>query len=106
MRELTEEEKVAKLESDVVREQQAKAVLTNPEFMRAFTAYRAKLFDSFSSSNHDETERREEIYRQMKSLDTVEATLRKSLQDGRMAREQLSLMQKVANKAKNIVGLR
>ena len=106
MRELTEEEKEAKLQSDVVREQQAKAVLTNPEYSRAFTAYRAKLFERFSSSNHEDTELREEIYRQMKSLDTVEATLRKSLQDGRMAREQLSRMQKLAKKAKNIVGLR
>ncbi len=101
MREVSEEEQ---LSQEVVRGNQARAVLDNPEFRRAFIEYQAELFDSLKKSKWDAPEKREEIYRQCKALDTIEAKLTVSLQTGTMAVKQLSLMQKAANGLKNVIG--
>lgn len=93
MKDLTDEEI---LTNEIHREQSASTVLNNAEFQKAFIGYKADLFDSFSKTEWDATGKREEIYRQLKSLNTVEAKLLRLIQTGSMAREQLSIMQKAA----------
>ncbi len=99
---LNEEEKAKQLTKEVVREQQAKVILNGVRNL--FIEYNAELFESLKRTKHKETEKREEIYRQLLSIDTVEAKLLEAIQTGSMAREQLSLMQKATQKVRNIVG--
>ena len=93
------------LTQEVERELSAKKILNNPEFRRVFIEYNAQLFESLKATKWEENEKREEIYRQLKSLDTMEAKFLEALQTGKMARHQLSLMQKAAKTVKNVVGL-
>lgn len=102
MNTLTEEEQAKHLTNEVVKEQAAKVLLNGLKGL--FIEYNAELFEALKRSNHKETEKREEIYRQLKSIDTVEAKLLEAIQTGSMAREQLSLMQKATQKVRNIVG--
>ena len=59
-----------------------------------FVAMRAQIFGEFSSSNFDESELREECYRQLNSLDRFEARLLTSIQTGKMARKQIENINK------------
>jgi len=100
---MNEQEKAEHLTNEVIKEQEAKVILNG--IKGHLMAYQAELFVSFSKTDHGEKEKREEIYRQMKSLNVVEARLIKAIQTGKLARNELGRMQKLANKAKNIVGL-
>ncbi len=97
----TEEELLA---SEVIREQSALSVINNAEFQTAFISYKAELFDSFSKTNADQQEKREDIYRQIKAVDTVEAKLIRVIKTGSMAREQLNMLSRAAKSIKNMVG--
>lgn len=100
---MNEEEKAEHLTNEVLEEQRAKVILNGVK--GHLVAYQAELFQAFSKTSHEEKEKREEIYRQMKSLNTVEARLLKAIETGKLARAELSRMQKLAKTAKNIVGL-
>ena len=99
---LNQEEQARQLTSEIVKEQSAKVLLNGLKGL--FIEYSAELFEALKRSNHKDKEKREEIYRQLKSIDTVEAKLLEAIQTGGMAREQLSLMQKATQKVRNIVG--
>lgn len=100
---MNEEEKAEHLTNEVMEEQRAKTILNGVK--SHFLAYQAELFDSFSKTDSNEKEKREEIYRQIKSINVVEARLLKAIQTGKLARDELSRMQQLAKTAKNIVGL-
>lgn len=102
MNTLTEEEQAKHLTNEVVKEQQAKVLLNGIKGL--FIEYSAELYEEIKRSNYKDKEKREEIYRQLKSIDTVEAKLLEAIQTGSMAREKLSLMQKATQKVRNIVG--
>ena len=86
MNTLTPEERAKHLTNEVVKEQSAKVLLNGVKGL--FIEYSAELFEALKRSNHKDTEKREEIYRQLKSIDTVEAKLLEAIQTGSMAREQ------------------
>jgi len=94
-----------RLTQEVVREQAAESVLNNAEFKRFFLEYRGQLFDSLSHTKWNEIDKREEIYRQLKSLNTMEAKLTEAINTGKMARDELNRMQKAAKAVKNVIGL-
>lgn len=94
------------LAQEVSREQVAKQVLNNPEFKKFFIEYKDDLFDKIIRTEGEDIKKREECYRQLKSLGIMEAKLIRSIQTGKMARDQLSRMQKLAESAKNVIGLR
>lgn len=98
---LTAEER---LKREVNREQQAEAVLKNPVFNQFFIEYRAQLVDSIIRSEGDAVNKREEFYRQLKSLGIMEAKLISAIQTGKMARDELSRLQKIAKAAKDMIG--
>jgi hypothetical protein len=90
---------------EINREESANKILNNPEFKRVFIEYTAQLLDSLTSTQANEVEKREDIYRQMKSLNVVEGKFIKALQTGSLARQTLSNWQKLANNTKKIIGL-
>lgn len=100
---MNEEQRAEHLTNEVLEGQQSKLILNGVK--RHLIAYRAELFDKFGRSEYKEKDFRDEIYRQMKAIDTVEARLLKAIETGDLAKQQLSQMQKLANGVKNIVGL-
>lgn len=96
---MTEEERSEHLTNEVVKEQQAKVILNGVKDI--INQYRGELFNSLTQTKWMQRGKREEIYRQLKSVDTFEARLLKDIQTGKIARQQLSLL----SKAKNVVGL-
>jgi O-phosphoseryl-tRNA(Cys) synthetase len=103
MNDLTEEER---LSVEISQEEQAKKIINNPLFQKVFVEYSGQLYNALKRTKWNESEEREEIYRQLKSLDTMEAKFTEALQTGKLARHQLTLMQKAAKKVKNVIGLR
>jgi hypothetical protein len=87
-------EQSKQIKQELEREKEAKKIVNNKEFVKAFEDYKAELFKAFSTSKYDEIEKREELYRQVKSLNTVRGKLEKVLITGKMASEQLSVWQK------------
>ena len=86
--------------NDVSRSRDAHTVLNNNEFKRSFLEYRAELFDAFGKTKSSDTSIREDIYRQVKSLDVVEGKLIQLIEDGEIAREKLSIWKKIKNTLK------
>jgi hypothetical protein len=69
-----------------------------------FLEYEAELFESMKSSSFKDVEKREEIYRQLKSLGTVKGKLLSAIQTGKMAKEQLSLIDRAKQSINNMIG--
>ena len=90
----------AQLTQELQRSTDAEIVLNNKEFKRAFEDYTNELINEIKRTKWEETNKREEIYRQLKSLGTVEAKLTRCIQTGKMAKQQLSLLKQ----AKNLIG--
>jgi phosphopantetheine adenylyltransferase len=100
---LTEDEKAEKLTEEVVKEQKAKVIINGVK--EILDRYKMELFYSLSQSKWMQVKKRENIYMQIKAVNELEVRLIRDIQTGKMARDQLSQMQKVAQKAKNVVGL-
>ena len=78
-------------ENAVVMANHARQVLTNPAYQEAFTARKAKLFDIFCNSKAEESDKRDEAWREMQNLIALERYFNKVLQSGRMSGETLKL---------------
>lgn len=93
MSDLSKEEHEQLVES-MNRAEEARNVLENKEYQRAFIEYRAMLYQSLTDTEDKEDDKRERIYRQLKSLSVVEDLLRERLENGVFAEEKLSTWQK------------
>ena len=93
------------LTNEVLRAQSAEAVLNNSEFKRFFDEYRGDLFRKIMESKGDEIDKREEFYRQLKSLGIMEANLTRAINTGKMARDEMTRLQKLTAVTRNVVGL-
>lgn len=80
---------IANKEKQVRDGDEAKAVLNNNAFVNAFLKYQGELFKAFTTSEPDDMGIREDIYKQMKSLDNVERNLRKAIEAGKIAKNAL-----------------
>lgn len=97
----SQQEQIAR---EIKEEQLAKQVLDNPLFKKAFADYNMQLFEEFSRSKYDEGDKRTEIYRQMKALNTVADKLTKEIKTGNMARQTLTRWQTIVNQTKKVIG--
>lgn len=66
--------------------------------------YKAELFNDLMSTKSSQAEEREEVYRQLKTVEFVERKLIKAIQTGEMAKRQLSLMDKAKQSINNVIG--
>ncbi len=78
------------LEEAAVFASYGKQVLDNPAYQQAFTARKAKLFDTFCRSKAEETEKREEAWREMQNLIAIERYFNRILGTGKKAEEALN----------------
>ncbi|MBL4664317.1 MAG: hypothetical protein JKY22_12370 [Flavobacteriaceae bacterium] len=83
-------------------EEESKAELILNGTNQYFIEYKAQLFEESKATGWKEVDKREEIYRQLKSIDVVQSKLLTAIQTGSMAREQLSAWQKAKNRLKVI----
>ena len=89
------------LTREVQDEQSAKVILNGVK--QYLIAYQAELFKEMKETSWKDTEKREEIYRQLKSADEFEFRLKTAIQSGTMAREKLSTMDKFKQKFKQVI---
>lgn len=97
----TESEKGERISREIGAGDEAKASLKVLDFH--FTAFRAHIFQDISESTYKETDKREELYRQLKSIEYVESRLKKSIQTGKLAEKELSMWQTAKNKLKQVI---
>lgn len=83
----------------------ARQVLDNEAFSAAFADIKQELTDQWQNSPARDLEGREKLYQLLKLTDKLEATLRKSLSDGTMARAQLQHERSLLQRAKESIGL-
>ncbi len=89
------------LTREVQEEQESKVILNGVK--KYLIAYQAELFVNLKESDWKDTEKREEIYRQLKTADEFEGRLLTAIQSGTMAREKLSTMDKFKQKFKQVI---
>jgi len=87
---------------EIIEEQEANKILQSVG--KYFIEYDQQLHQEFKRTPWNDKEKREEIYRQSKSLDTVVAKITRTIQTGKMARTQLTQWQKAAKQVKDMVG--
>lgn len=83
---------------EILEEQEATKILQSVG--KYFIEYDQQLYQEFKSTTWKDNLKREEIYRQSKSLDTVIAKITRAVQTGGMARETLTYWQKLSIKLK------
>lgn len=93
------EEESELLTREVQGEQSAKVILNGVK--QYLIAYQAELFQELKCTGWKDIEKREEIYRQMKSADEFENRLLTAIQSGTMARETLAT--RVKDKLKQVI---
>lgn len=69
--------------------EQAKQVLENPAFERAFTDIKQEYTNAWMNSPARDAEGREKLYLMVKLANQLQMTLQSSLEDGRMAKIQV-----------------
>ena len=79
---------------ELVRGDQASAVLNNPIYQEAFVGIRASLMDQFQKTKFKESDERNEIWRKMQTVEWVEKHFRQVMQSGRVSRDTLAMRSK------------
>lgn len=86
---------------DRSRGQLAQQVTENPVYNESFKMIKAELFEKFTKTKTGDTEAREEIWRKMQSLDWLEGYMKRVMNTGKLAEQELSM----SDKLKRVVGL-
>jgi len=76
---------VDKDRAESVRGNQAAEVLNNPIYQEAFVAIRARLMSEFQNTKFRQSKQRDEIWRQMQTVEQVQKHLEKVMQSGRIS---------------------
>lgn len=91
-------------EQRIYEADQAKLVLENPAFAQAFDDIKKELTESWMNSPARDAEGREKLFQLIKMAEKLEATLRRSLESGKLAREELRHKQSITDRAKTALG--
>lgn len=74
---------------DAERGKQAQLILNNPLFKESLIAIRAKLVDEFGATAAGDSKERDELWRQMKTVEWFEGQLTRVMQTGQLAERSL-----------------
>jgi len=69
-------------------------VVNNEAYKTAFNVRRAQIFEVFCKTNKDQSDIREEAWRTMKNLDSLDAFFKEALTTGKMADMTLEQLEK------------
>lgn len=84
----------------------AKEVLENEAFQQAFVDIKQELAEEWMKSPNRDEEGRRSLYQLVKALDLLEKCLKRSLDSGKLAAEELKHQRSIADKAKSLFGPR
>ena len=70
---------------ELVRGDQASAVLNNPIYQEAFVMIRARLMEEFQKTKFKQTDERDEVWRKMQTVEWVEKHFKQVMQSGSVA---------------------
>jgi hypothetical protein len=84
---------------------QAKLVLENEAFKRAFEDIKQELTEQWKTSPARDQDGREKLWLMLKLLDKVHLCLESSLDSGKLAAKELEYQESMAKKAKGWLGL-
>lgn len=93
------------IEQDMFRAARAKEVLENEEFASAMGEIRKELTEQWMQSPARDQDGREKLWLMLKMADKLEATLRKTIDTGKLAKAELAYQQTLAERARSLVGL-
>lgn len=79
----------------------AKQVLDNPVYQEAMVIIRGDLMVKFENTKPEDSEKRDEIWRQMRTIAEMEKRIKKVMVDGNVCEAELSRLEKL----KNCIGL-
>ncbi|MBL4753783.1 MAG: hypothetical protein JKY52_09360 [Flavobacteriales bacterium] len=74
---------------ELVRGDQASAVLNNPIYQEAFVMIRARLMEEFQKTKFKENDERNEIWRKMQTVEWVDKHFKQVMQSGNVAKATL-----------------
>lgn len=92
------------LEQRIYDGDQARLVLENEAFAAAFADIRKEIVAQWTNSPARDQEGREKLHLMLKLSDKLEATLRLSLEDGKMAALELQQKQSMLERARALIG--
>jgi len=78
-------------EEEVARGREAQTVLNNSIFREAMVIMRGQMMEAFQKTKHDESEARDEIWRQMKIMDKFEDQLNAVMTTGKLGEKTLEM---------------
>lgn len=96
---------MATIEQRIYDGERAREVLDNEAFAAAFSDIKQEISDTWAASPARDAEGREHLYQLLRLADKLEATLRKSLDTGKLAKQELAHKRSLAERAKAVVGL-
>lgn len=76
---------VDKDRAELIRGNQAAEVLNNPIYQEAFVAIRAQLMGEFQSTKFRQSKQRDEVWRQMQTVEKMQKHLEKVMRSGRIS---------------------
>ncbi len=76
------------LDKEIVKGQQAQDIIDSPIYQGAFSSISEGLYSAWENTLPEETDRREECWRTLKLLGTLQRELGQHMVTGKMAREQ------------------
>lgn len=71
---------------ELVRGDQASAVLNNPIYQEAFVMIRARLMEEFQKTKFKQTDERNEVWRKMQTVEWVEKHFRQVMTSGEVSK--------------------
>jgi vacuolar-type H+-ATPase subunit B/Vma2 len=96
---------MATIEQRIYNGDQARLVLENEAFAAAFADMKAEFSTAMFATQARDVEGREKLYMMVKLADKLEAILRASLDDGKLAKHELRHERSLAERAKEAIGL-
>jgi hypothetical protein len=78
-------------QAEVETGKRAERLLKSEEFQVEMIAYESELEAAWRDSNLNETERREECYRQLRAVDEIKARLHRRVETGKLAATTLDM---------------
>lgn len=89
---------VRKLKQEASRGVLAQQVMENPIFQEALMLIRADLMLKFERTKFKDSDERDEIWREMNTLANIEQKLKKTLENGKLCQNELTVFQKTRRK--------
>ena len=98
---MSDKERREQLDGEVKRKADADIILSSYLHKEAWNVIEMHLFDQFSKTKHNESDKREALYTEMKGLQRVKKYYESILTTGKLAEDALTRLQKTEKATKD-----